>query len=113
MSTMQRETTGERRLPTPSWAVNDKELQHLLVVFMEVRACFRKHKDFPLNENKKDRTPEALKSRLQKATEEVLARRAGQLAAMEKIERGIPPHSASRIYFRRGTDTAPSARNRD
>jgi hypothetical protein len=85
MSTMQRKTTGERRLPTPSWAVNDKELQHLLVVFMEVRACFRKHKDFPLNENKKDRTPEALKSRLQKATEEVLARRAGQLAAMKRL----------------------------
>lgn len=37
MSTMQRKTSGERRLPTPSWAVNQSELRALLVRFFERR----------------------------------------------------------------------------
>jgi hypothetical protein len=84
MTTMQRKTTGERRLPTPSWAVNDSELQHVLTVFMEERAGFLKHKDLPRAE-KKDLTPEALKARLQKATEKELSRRAGKLAVMKRL----------------------------
>jgi len=84
MSTMQRKTTGERRLPTPSWAVNDKELQHLLVIFIEERTGFRKHKD-PLVEKKKDLTTETLKARLEKAKEKVMARRDGQRAVMHRL----------------------------
>lgn len=41
MQTMQRKTSGERRLPTPSWAVNQAELRALLVVFFERRAGIR------------------------------------------------------------------------
>jgi hypothetical protein len=84
MSTMQRKTTGVRRLGTPTWAVNDKELQHLLVVFMEERAGFRKHKD-PLIETPKDLTKEALLARLEKAKEQVISRRAGSFAVMKKL----------------------------
>ena len=84
MSSMQRKTTGERRLKTPTWAVNDKELQHLLVVFMEERAGFIK-KNKPLVENKEDLTPEGLKARLKKATEKVQSRRAGQLVVMKRL----------------------------
>ena len=84
MSTQQRKTTGERRLPTPDWAVDDKKLQHLLVVFMEERAGFRKHKK-PLVEKKKDLTKTALLARLEKAKEIVMHRRVGQRAAMRKL----------------------------
>lgn len=42
MSTQQRKASGERRLPTPDWSVNDKMLRLLLVTFMEERAGFRK-----------------------------------------------------------------------
>jgi hypothetical protein len=84
MSSMQRKTTGVRRLPTPKWAVNDKELQHLLTVFMEGRAGFRKHKD-PLIETKKDLTKEALQVRLERAKAKVMSRREGMFAVMKKL----------------------------
>lgn len=42
MSTQQRKQSGERRLATPLWSVNDKLLQELLVCFQEERAGFRK-----------------------------------------------------------------------
>lgn len=44
MGTQQRKQSGERRLPTPTWAVNDAQLQELLVTFMEERAGLRKKK---------------------------------------------------------------------
>ena len=37
-----RPATSERRLETPTWAVNDRMLRELVVVFMEERAGFRK-----------------------------------------------------------------------
>lgn len=42
MNTQQRKPSGERRLPTPKWAVNDPMLRTLLVKFTEERAGFRK-----------------------------------------------------------------------
>ncbi|MFZ2050453.1 MAG: hypothetical protein WAU69_05915 [Solirubrobacteraceae bacterium] len=42
MGTQQRKPSGERRLPTPQWAVNDLMLRELLVSFMEERAGVRK-----------------------------------------------------------------------
>lgn len=44
MGTQQRKQSGERRLPTPRWAVNDDMLQKLLVHFMEERAGIKKKK---------------------------------------------------------------------
>jgi hypothetical protein len=40
--TQTRKPSGERRLATPKWAVNDPLLQELLVVFMEERAAIRR-----------------------------------------------------------------------
>src|SRR5216683_470188 len=37
MSSYQRKPSGERRLPTPEWALDDSKLRELLVVFMEER----------------------------------------------------------------------------
>src|SRR5579863_8506968 len=37
MGTQQRRQSGERRLPTPRWAINDEMLRLLLVSFLEVR----------------------------------------------------------------------------
>jgi hypothetical protein len=84
MASMFRKTTGERRLPTPSWAIDDRKLRHLLVVFMELRAglvCFKK----PLVEKKQDLTPEALKVRLEKAKQKLLSRRDGKQALMKRL----------------------------
>lgn len=50
MSTQQHKASGERRLPTPQWSVNDKMLRELLVVFMEERAGFRKQQRGDLHE---------------------------------------------------------------
>jgi hypothetical protein len=63
MSTQQRKQSGERRLPTPPWALNDKMLRLLLVTFMEERAGFRKKQKGNLRE------------RLQRASEGVVAQR--------------------------------------
>ena len=37
---MQRKTTGERRKPTPAWAVNDQKLQEVIARYVEGRAGF-------------------------------------------------------------------------
>lgn len=50
MNTQQRKQSGERRLPTPTWSVNDKLLRELLVVFMEERAGLRKKQKGTLTE---------------------------------------------------------------
>ena len=41
MNTMQRKTSGERRLPTPTWATNTSEFRILLTRFLELRAGIR------------------------------------------------------------------------
>lgn len=41
MSTFQRKQSGERRLPTPYWALNDALFRELLVVFVETRLGLR------------------------------------------------------------------------
>lgn len=41
MQTFTRKQSGERRLPTPYWALNDKLFRELLVVFMEARVGIR------------------------------------------------------------------------
>ena len=44
MSTHKRKTSGERRLPTPLWAMNDFALRRVLVTFMEERAFSKKER---------------------------------------------------------------------
>lgn len=44
MQTTKRKTSGERRLPTPIWAMNDPILRKVLVQFMEERAFSKKER---------------------------------------------------------------------
>jgi hypothetical protein len=41
MGTQQRRQSGERRLPTPEWALNPEQLRALIVRVMELRACIK------------------------------------------------------------------------
>src|SRR5882672_9921523 len=43
MSTHTHKQSGERRLPTPQWAVNDTMLKEVLVRYMEIRAGWAVH----------------------------------------------------------------------
>ena len=73
MSTKQHKPSGERRLPTPKWAVNDAMLQKLLVTFMEERAGFRKLQHGTLLE------------RLQRARMAVINQRPRTIALLDKL----------------------------
>lgn len=73
MSTQQHKPSGERRLPTPQWAVNDKMLRELLVVFMEERAGYRK------------RQRGELVPRLEKAKAAIIAQRPRMIATLKKL----------------------------
>lgn len=73
MSTQQHKQSGERRLPTPGWAVNDTKLRELLVVFMEERAGFRK------------RRKGELRPRLNAAVEAIIAQRPRLTAILTKL----------------------------
>jgi hypothetical protein len=42
MHLTKRKSVAERRLPTPDWATNDKQLRDVIVCFMEKRAGFKK-----------------------------------------------------------------------
>jgi hypothetical protein len=84
MTSTQRKTTGERRLKTPSWAVTDKELQHVLVVFLEERAGFIRKRQ-PLVEKESDLTREGLLARLAKAKAKIMHQRDGKLVVMKKL----------------------------
>lgn len=73
MSTQQHKPSGERRLPTPQWAVNDPMLRELLVAFMEERAGFRKRQNGPLM------------PRLERAKAAIIAQRPRMLATLDKL----------------------------
>jgi hypothetical protein len=73
MSTQQRKPSGERRLPTPDWSVNDTKLRDLLVAFMEERAGFRKQQKGTLSE------------RLERAKLAVINQRPRLVAVLDKL----------------------------
>ena len=52
MSTHKRKTSGERRLPTPAWAMNDSALRRVLVAFMEERAFSKKERSLRASADK-------------------------------------------------------------
>lgn len=72
MGTQQRKPSGERRLPTPTWAVNDKLLQELLVNFMEERASIR-------------RKHGTLQERLARAQQAIINQRPRLSAVLDKL----------------------------
>lgn len=73
MSTQQHKPSGERRLPTPQWAVNDGMLRELLVVFMEERAGYRKRQTGPLL------------PRLERAKQAIISQRPRWIATLDKL----------------------------
>lgn len=70
MSTHSHKQSGERRLPTPVWAVNDDLLQQVLVSFMEERAGYRKNQAGTLT------------ARLARAVKAIIAHRPRQIATL-------------------------------
>lgn len=73
MQTHQRKQSGERRLPTPKWAVNDTMLRALLVSFMEERAGFRKEQKGTLLE------------RLERAKKAIINQRPRLITTIDKL----------------------------
>lgn len=74
MSTQRRKTTGERRLPTPVWAVNNPLLRRVLVTFMEERAGFRKGP-----------RRGGLKERLEHAKAKIISKRPKMIDVLDKL----------------------------
>lgn len=89
MSTQQRKQSGERRLPTPVWAISNTLLRRVLVSFMEERAGFRKKKQ-----------KGSLKERLERAKSVIVSQRPRMISVMDKLcgeyveikQRGINPN---------------------
>ena len=73
MSTQVRKQSGQRRLRTPSWAVNERQLRALLVRFFERRAGFRSPQ------------PGTYAERLQRADEKFKALSASRIQVMDKL----------------------------
>jgi hypothetical protein len=73
MSTQIRKQSGQRRLPTPSWAVNERQMRALLVRFLERRAGFRSPQ------------PGTYAARLQRADEKIKARTSSLVQSMDKL----------------------------
>ena len=73
MSLTKRKHTAERRLPTPTWAVNDPMLRWLLVQFMEERAGFRKKQKGRLRE------------RLARAQARIISRRPAMIEVLDRM----------------------------
>ena len=73
MSTQSHKPSGERRLPTPTWAVNDEQLRELLVCFLEERAGFRKQQ------------PGTLLERLERAKAAIINQRPRLIATLTKL----------------------------
>lgn len=73
MSTQQRKQSGERRLATPKWAVNNEMLQELLVAFMEERAGFRK------------KQKGTLLVRLERAKAAIINQRPNKIAILDRL----------------------------
>lgn len=73
MSTQQRKQSGERRLPTPDWAVDDNKLRAVLVRYLEYRADFKRQQ------------PGTEAERLQRAQERINAKRPGKIEILDRL----------------------------
>lgn len=76
MSTRTKKASGERRLPTPLWAMNNAMLRRVIVQFMEERAF-----------SKKERTAfkGTLKERLDRAKARIVAKRPAALSVLARL----------------------------
>src|SRR5438552_7573399 len=67
--------SGERRYPTPAWALNDNDLRQVLVLYYERRAGLRKHRRASLS------------TRLRKADAKLKASIPDKMRTLEKMGR--------------------------
>lgn len=78
MQTFQHKQSGERRLPTPYWALNDKMFRQLLVVFMEARVGLKSNNWIAVSRQqiklRVDRNPSLTEEQKADAVEEELLR---------------------------------------
>ncbi len=74
--TTQRKTTGERRLPTPLWAMNNPLLRRVLVTFMEERAFSKKERATLRG---------GLKERLERAKAKIISKRPAAVLVMDRL----------------------------
>jgi DNA-binding CsgD family transcriptional regulator len=89
MQTYQRKQSGERRLPTPLWALNDSLLRELLIEFLERRFCIHKPEEASFSE------------RRELIRQAALAQRPRIVATLEKL---------NREYVQAQRDSAPRDR---
>jgi hypothetical protein len=78
MQTTTRKTAGERRLPTPAWAMSNVLLRLVLVRFMEERAFSKKER---LSVRKKA----GLKERLDNAKKRIMAKRPAAMLVLDRL----------------------------
>ena len=76
MSTSRRKTSGERRLPTPLWAMNNPMLRRVIVQFMEERA-FSKKERLKLRGG--------LKLRLERAKARIMTKRPAAMVVLARL----------------------------
>jgi hypothetical protein len=74
MQTYQHKQSAERKLPTPTWAVNDAALREVLAVYMEKRAGIRPGTG-------------TLSERLARAKEAVISQRAQMNQKLDRLSR--------------------------
>lgn len=78
MSTRTKKTSGERRLPTPLWAMNNAMLRRVLVTFMEERAFSKK-------ERSTIRGNVGLKERLERAKARIVTKRPAAIVVLDRL----------------------------
>lgn len=76
MSTQTRRASGERRLPTPEWAMNNPMLRRVLVQFMEERAFSKKERL---------KLKGGLKERLERAKEKIATKRPAAIVVLDRL----------------------------
>ena len=73
-----RKSCGERRLPTPAWALNNPMLRRVLVAFLEERAFSKK-------ERAKLRKKAGLKERLNHARAKIISKRPAAILVLDRL----------------------------
>ena len=99
MQTTTRKTAGERRLPTPDWAMNNPMLRRVLVRFMEERAFSKKERGTFTKDT-------GLRERLTRACARIMQKRPAAIASLDKLceeyveikQRGLNPQMTDKEW---------------
>lgn len=89
MSTQTRRTSGERRLPTPLWAMNNPMLRRVLIHFMEERAFSKKERTnsafLKRVDDSGDKIKLGLKERLERAKAKIATKRPAAIVVLNRL----------------------------